>query len=221
MDRHFAEAKSRLMQPVDRFHEERIAGVVHLDEIHIGQPRHAKSAKRCGEFVQRQSQQQARGGVRDLTDENAIAGVVTRPAGHVARAGDEVRIGEPCDQFWNVARIMRQVRVHRHQRVVSPAHREHHRKVMGGAEPELAGPMDDDQPLILRCDRIQEIAGAVRRIVVDDQDVRLRHRAPDVGDEALHIVPLVVSRREDQKVAGLSVSLHAFHLSPGGRAASQ
>jgi hypothetical protein len=51
--------------------------------------------------------------------------------------------------------------------------------------------------LVPRGVRVGERAGAVRRAVVDDEDVRVRERGEDRGDDRVEVLALVVRGKQD------------------------
>ena len=121
-------------------------------------------------------------------------------AGDVARADDDVEpVVERADEVGQVADVVGEVRVHLEEAVVAlgePAGEGLH---VRRAEPQLARPVHDAHLRVLRGERVGERAGSVRRVVVDDEHVGFRERAPHGLDEASEVVLLVVSRRDDER----------------------
>ena len=96
------------------------------------------------------------------------------------------------------------------QQVVVVGHGVPHRGDDGGAEAELAGPVQGLDPRVVRGQFVDHAAGPVRRVVVDDQDVGLGGVAMDLLDQPGNIVALVVRGHGDEQPVGRSC------LHPGG-----
>src|SRR5690606_37388071 len=81
-----------------------------------------------------------------------------------------------------------------------------------GAEPELAAPVEHVDPWVFCGEAVCDLAGAVRRCVVDDEDVEPRGLREDHGDETGQVLALVVGRNNDQAAA---VACFLVHGVPG------
>src|SRR5205814_1560671 len=78
------------------------------------------------------------------------------------------------------------------QQVVPVRHRVPHGREGGGAQAELAGAVHHLDAGVLGGQFVGQPAGAVGRVVVDHQHVRVRGVGVDVGDQRGQVVPLVV-----------------------------
>ncbi len=119
---------------------------------------------------------------------------------NVARADHHVGATlELRDERGQVLRIVRHVGVHLEEALVALGEASFERLHVRGAETELARPMQHTNVVVLRRELVRDLAGAVRRGVVDDEDVRFRKRGAHPRDEPLQVVSFVVSRRHDER----------------------
>ena len=117
VDRDFSDGETCLAQPIDGLHEERIAVVMHLGEVHHRQLAYAECAVRRGELVQWNPEQEPCRAVGGDTDKAPITRVVARAARHITRADDKIGGIELIDHLGNVARIVREIGIHGHEDV--------------------------------------------------------------------------------------------------------
>ena len=74
---------------------------------------------------------------------------------------------------------------------------------VGAAEAALARPVVDADVVVLTSELVGELAGPVRRRVVDDEHgavdgrVAARERGPGEGDDGREVLPLVVGGEDD------------------------
>ena len=68
---------------------------------------------------------------------------------------------------------------------------------MGGAETKLARPVHHVKPGLARRDTVQQGAGPVGRMIVNDQRDRSRIDRPDAIQQRLDIIDLVIGRGKD------------------------
>ena len=74
---------------------------------------------------------------------------------------------------------------------------------VGAAEPALPGPVVDADVVVLAGELVGELAGPVRRRVVDDEHgagdgrVAARERGPGEGDDGREVLPFVVGGEDD------------------------
>src|SRR5262245_47259377 len=121
-------------------------------------------------------------------------------AGHVARAKHNVgpRL-DRLEDLRNVARIMREIRVHLESHVVAALERKTKTLDVRGAEPELRRAMQHMNAPVTRRYRIRELSCPVRRCVVHDEHIRARYDVEDRAEERSEVVALVVCGRDDER----------------------
>jgi len=98
-------------------------------------------------------------------------------------------------------------------------HLDKERRTVGEADPEsvlirasqaqLSRPVQDPNTCIFRGQAVGELAGAVRRGVVDDKNVV--PEPPDSRHHLLEVLALVVSRQDDEHLGGRSPSRRDAH----------
>ena len=131
---------------------------------------------------------------------------VDAPAGDPTRADDEVGLvgsSHARQQFGQIDRTMRSVRVHlEDERIVvgdGPPHAVH----VGGCQPGLRGAVQDEEPLLPRAPLVDPLPRAIRRRVVNDEDVGRRKLSPDLVEDPRQRLHLVVGRDDDEGVVAL------------------
>jgi hypothetical protein len=134
----------------------------------------------------------------DLPDEAPVR----RPAAvDVTRAHDHVgALLGARDHLRQIAGIMRKICIHLQEQVVPAFEPPAEPGDVGRAEPELARPVDDVDPGILRDHPVDDVAGAVGRAVVDEEDGDLRDHGEDGGGDRRRVVALVVGRDDDERL---------------------
>ncbi|MFA6955937.1 MAG: hypothetical protein WC538_08715 [Thermoanaerobaculia bacterium] len=122
----------------------------------------------------------------------------------VTRADHHVAFAAELEDRRNVAGVMREVGVHRHDAVEARRQRVPEAGEVSGTEAELAGSMDDVNPTgRARCPLIGEPAGAVGRRIVDHDDAQPDRQGEQVGQQEVDVLFLVVRRNDDD---GLQVT---------------
>ncbi len=105
----------------------------------------------------------------------ADAPSVHAAAGDVARADDHVgAIVQGAHEVGEVLGIVREVRVHLEEALVPLGEALREAVHVRRSEPELAGAVHHADAAVARGDLVGELARAVGRVVVDDENVRLR-----------------------------------------------
>ena len=123
------------------------------------------------------------------------------PVGHAApryvpRSEHEVGLGAGLDQPRQVSRVVREVGVHLEHEVGARRERALESREVGPPEPFLRRAVQDLDRLELRGQPVGDLAGAVRRAVVHDQDAvvgsRLRELRQRGAHDPLEVLGLVV-----------------------------
>ena len=120
--------------------------------------------------------------------------VADRAARHPARSDHEVGGRQRREQRGQLGRIVRSVGVHLHERAVAAIQRPAEAGQVGGAEPGLLRPVQHLNVLVGQRELVRQVAGAVRAVVVDDQQIRVGHGRPNSGHDVFEVLPLVVRR---------------------------
>ena len=81
----------------------------------------------------------------------------------------------------------------------------------GGAEALLAGAVKAVEPRLASGPLVAPAAGAVRRIVVDDQNVHIWQHAKYFVDQAWQILDLVVGSQSDERAGHGEASIRMIH----------
>ena len=137
-----------------------------------------------------------------------------RPVGRaaaidVARADDEIGVLRERQEVGQVFGIVRVVGVHLEDELVAVLDGIVKAEYVRGAQAHLAGAVQRADPRIRRADLVDELAGAVGRVIVDDQDVGLGREAQDVRDQAGDILALVIGRDDDQRPHALLLATYS------------
>jgi hypothetical protein len=105
-------------------------------------------------------------------------------------------------------RRVRAVRVHLDHGLVPVLARPAEPGHVGGAQALLAGPVQDVHGRVGGGEPVGDLAGAVRAVVVGDEDVHLGYRPPQPIDDDLDVVGLVVggNHHENAPDPGIAVS---------------
>ncbi len=122
---------------------------------------------------------------------------------HVARADDQIRVVAHARAFEQKRKLLRPVRavgVHLDDVRVVASHRPVESRQVGLAEPFLARPVQDVDGAVVFGDPVGQVARPVRRVVVDDEDVRVRNGRADPGHDRFEGLNLVVSRNDDENL---------------------
>src|SRR5690606_20274474 len=134
------------------------------------------------------------------------------------------------EQARQVGGVVRAVGVHLDDGAVAAPGGPLERGEVGRAQAPFLGAVEDVDAPVVRGERVGEVPGAVGRVVVDDEHVRLGARAAGGGDGVLEVVALVVGGYGDERRAGLGGAcpvrcgarggaFSAGHCSPGESAA--
>ena len=84
--------------------------------------------------MQWQPKEQPRHGIGSHADHSSVAPVIARAPRHVAGADYKIGKGKLLYQSWDTFWVVRVIGIHRDQDLVTPTHREKHRKVMRSAK---------------------------------------------------------------------------------------
>ena len=68
---------------------------------------------------------------------------------------------------------------------------------VGGAQAKLAGAMDDTYQAVLACQPVCNVAGAIGRIVVNDDHLQAQAKIENLRDKTFDILSLVVGWNDD------------------------
>ena len=129
---------------------------------------------------------------RPVDDVDAVA--IAGADGHVGAA---LRAG--FQQAGEVLRIVGEVGIHLEDIVIVALQRPAESGHVGRSKAELAAPFDQVQPLReLLLQVLDRSGGAVRRAVVDDQDVIAAFQVEDGPDDLGDVLDLVVGRDDDE-----------------------
>ena len=107
----------------------------------------------------------------------------------VGDRADEIRAGPP-GSWLKSASIWTTV-------VAPPASATREAIEIGAAEALLVRPMPDPDPWVGGGQRVGQPSGAIGRLVVDDEQRRVRQRREDGGRDRLDVLGLVVGRQDD------------------------
>ena len=122
-------------------------------------------------------------------------------AGEVARAEHQVGIGCGLDEARDVGGIVGEVRVHLEHELGPGAKRPPEPGEVRGADPLLLAPVQHLDVLALDGEPIGELTGAVRGVVVDDEEPVIgrggRERARRRLDDRLEVLHLVVGGQHE------------------------
>jgi hypothetical protein len=124
-------------------------------------------------------------------------------AADVARADHGV--GASIDQSQQLAEyrwVVREVDVHRHDHVVALVESQCEALPVGAAQPLLAGAAQQLDLPEFAGDLLDQVAGAVGAVVVDDDDVNVRLRRADRGQQRPDVLTLVVRGEDDDGIYG-------------------
>jgi hypothetical protein len=108
---------------------------------------------------------------------------------------------------------VREVRVHLEQVLVAGAQPVAKSLEVSGAEPELAGAVHHRDARVASRQLVEDAAGAVRRVVVHEQDVGVGQHFEDRRGDRADVVALVVRGDDDQRLV-------ARHFGPLSRSGS-
>ena len=138
-------------------------------------------------------------------EEPAAESPVDDPAaGHVPRPEHQVGVAGGGDQGGNALRVVGEVGIHLHHQLGSFGERPLEAGHVGPAEAVLLGAVEHLHRAELGGQAIRDLAGAVRRGVVDDEDVVLARRRSelrqDLAHERLEVLGLVVGRENQPGV---------------------
>jgi hypothetical protein len=197
MDRHFGDRESVHRGFGYRGREERIAVADEPPDIERTQSRHPECAQRRREFVQRQAEDAPVRRVPRDAEETPPSDIVANAARHVARTDAEIGAGvERREQRGNIRGIVRQIRVHRDDRVVVVVHRMQQREHVRGAESESGTALDHRHAW--QAERPDRIDRAIVAFVIDDEHVRIGSAFADRGQQRRHIARFVAGRQKNK-----------------------
>src|SRR5260221_2501780 len=198
-DRHLANAIAALPEDVGHLDLERVALRANLAQIERAQRLGPVAAVAAGTIVHRHAKHGAGEDVAAPADELAQRRPVGRAApSNVARANHQVRPLARLEEVRQIARIVRKVGIHLEDQIVAVRDGILEAFDVGGAEAELAGTMQHVYLWLPRTERVDDLSGAVWRVIVYDQQVGCRHEAQNILDQADDILPLVVGWDDDE-----------------------
>ena len=208
-DGRFAEPRPEPLQPPEDFLLERIAATA--DGVHVepAQDGRAVTAVAAAAILAPQAQQAS--GVEIHAPAHQVppqrpaldtaAGNVTRSDHHVdRRAAGRIHARQ---QLRQIARLVAEIGVHVEHVLVAVLDRVFHARQNGRAQPQLARPMETMEPGVLGRLLVAPMAGAVRGIVVDHQQVGVGSEAKNLLHQPGEILHLVVRRHRDQGLFGV------------------
>ncbi len=128
----------------------------------------------------------------DAPVDDAAARRVARPDHEVGRSA-----GDRGDEGRQRCRVVRPVGVHLDHDLGPAGERNAEAVEVGPPEPLLFGPMADADPGVGGCELVRDLAGAVGRSVVDDEERRSGQALQDRGGDRPDVLRLVVGRQDD------------------------
>ncbi|EAU64893.1 hypothetical protein STIAU_5457 [Stigmatella aurantiaca DW4/3-1] len=200
-DGHLLDGEALLEGAVGEFDLERVAGALHLAELDGLQHPAVKALEAARQIVGVHPENGARVERAAAADElPANAPVHRAPPRDVARAQHQVC--SPLGRIENrreVPRIVAEVRVHLDDVGVARIERPAEGGQIGAAKPLLLLPVKHPDARLLGRQRVGDLPGAIRRVVIDDEDVHpglgLEHRTGD----GLDVLRFVVGGDADQR----------------------
>jgi DNA polymerase (family X) len=129
--------------------------------------------------------------------------VAYRSTRHVAGAEGQIRLACRGDEARNVAGVMREVGVHRQDELRSLGESTTEACDVSGPEAVLGRAVEDIHVGELGGEPVRDVAGSVRRRVVDDEHAAIQlvggEHVPESSDDALQVLPLVVRGHADDE----------------------
>src|ERR1019366_7126372 len=123
-------------------------------------------------------------------------------ARYPARPEDQIGGGQGGKQARKLLRLVGAIGIHLHDRAVPVLNGPAEPGDIGRAEPVFPGPVQHVDAGVLRRELVSEFPGAVRAVVIHDQQVSIRHRAANPADDGFQALPLVVGGDDDRYVPG-------------------
>jgi hypothetical protein len=100
--------------------------------------------------------------------------------------------------------MMRKIRIHGHNRLQTKRHGETHTGDMCCAQAKLGRTVQGMDTRVLGREGIDDLAGAIRRIVIDDNHMRTDRQCEDLTDEGRYVVALIIGRNDNRRGHALS-----------------
>ena len=220
-DRHLDHLEAGPDRPERSLDLERVAERGQGLEVDRLQRPPSKDLEAPGEVPDRDAQRRPGVGAPQAADRAPAWAPVGDPAAiRVARAEHQVRVGGRLQQTRQVGRVVGEVGVHvgdqlrpARQRLPEPGH-------VRGPEAPLGRPVQDGDVLAIACEPIGDLAGAVGRRVVDDQESpRGRQLLERRGDDRLDVGGLVVGGNDEPDARVLRHPRMLFAARLGGTSA--
>jgi hypothetical protein len=198
-DRDLADREARVVHAPDHLLEKRVARRAHAERVDPLEHGAAIAAEARGAVAHGHAQQHARVQVREARQEApALRPVRDAAARHVARSDHEVGFGGDLEHVRQVTRVMAVVAVHREHALEAVVERVAEAGEIGGAEAELAGAAQQGEARLVAARRGDEIARAVRAVVVHHEHVDPLVLREHVRGERDHVLRLVVGGQDDE-----------------------
>ena len=138
-------------------------------------------------------------------------------AGHVARPDHHVVAVEALQQVGDVAGVVREIGVHGADRIEAQFGCPADAGDVRGAQAQLGRPVHHVQAGFHRGLGVEQRAGAVRRVVVDDHAVGTHRQREDLPHQPDDVLAFVVRRNDDGRIrAGMAARRRAMR-SPSPR----
>ncbi len=203
-DRVFLDAQTTPDQAPDELAEERVPVGGRRRGVDGGQRRGAVDAEPRRAVTDPETEDPGGVAVPPPGEQASVERPVARAAPrHVARADHGV--GAPLDagdHRRDLGGIVREVGIHRHDRLVSVGEGDGEAVAVRGPEALLAGTMEHRDPAELAGHALGELAGSVRAVVVDDQDGGGGARIPQGPQHPHDVLRLFVGGEHDDATHG-------------------
>lgn len=175
LDRDLADDQTCPQRPRDQICLEDVAGGPHFVQGDLLQRRTPEQPESGSRIADRDAQQHPHVQVAPAGQDLASQWPVDdRATGHPTRADDQVRAAERGEEAVELLGLMRAVSVHLSDDVVAGGESPVEAGEVGGAQTGFHCSMQDVDSRIRGSQLVRDSAGAVRRSVIDDQDVDLR-----------------------------------------------
>ena len=198
-DRDLADREARVVHAPDHLLEKRVARRAHAERVDPLEHGPAVAAEARGAVTHGNAQQHARVEVREARQEApALRPVCDTAARDVARSDHQVGFGGDLEHVRQVARVVAVVAVHREHALVAVIERVAEAGEIGGAEAELAGAAQEGEARLVAARGGDEIARAVRAVVVHHQHIDPLVLREHIYGERDHVLRLVVGGQDDE-----------------------
>ncbi|KQR43791.1 hypothetical protein ASF82_09210 [Frigoribacterium sp. Leaf164] len=200
-DRHLDDAEAGLQRPPEQVDLEAVAARLDLVEVDAPEGLGPEGPEAAGGVGDRDAEGAAGVPAAAAAEQPAAQRpVLDAAAGHPARAEHEVVVGEQGDQGGKVLRVVGAVGVHLDEGRVAALEPPGEAGQVRGAEAGLAGAVQHVHPGVAGGPRVGEVAGAVGRAVVDDENVDGGPAVEGAADDPVEVLSFVVGRDDDECV---------------------